>query len=86
MLLCEGGLVDGIIFDYSNEMLVVLFVVIGGLQWKCLIEVLYFEVCGEMVCGLFVVGEVIFNCVVSVCYFDMLCMVINQGMGVCYVC
>lgn len=54
---------------------------IGGADWECLTEALYFEARGERAEGLFAVAEVILNRVDSNRYPDTVCGVINQGTG-----
>ena len=59
---------------------------LGGAEWECLAEALYFEARGETVEGLFAVGEVILNRVDSSAYPSTVCNVVNQGTGRRYAC
>lgn len=59
---------------------------VGGNDWRCLSEALYFEARGETVKGQFAVAEVILNRVKSGRFPDSACGVINQGTGKKYQC
>ncbi len=59
---------------------------VGGDQWRCLSEALYFEARGETVKGQFAVAEVILNRVKSGRFPNSLCGVIKQGTGRKYQC
>lgn len=52
---------------------------VGGPQWKCLTEAIYFEARGESVRGQVAVGEVILNRVDSKKYPNSVCKVLDQG-------
>ena len=52
-----------------------------NLQWKCLVEALYFEARGEPAQGQFAVAEVILNRVDSPKFPNSICKVVNQGTG-----
>lgn len=54
---------------------------VGGEQFRCLTEALYFEARGETAQGLFAVAEVILNRVDSSRYPNSVCGVIHQGTG-----
>ncbi|GAB4285598.1 MAG: hypothetical protein Kow0058_04930 [Roseovarius sp.] len=53
----------------------------GGDDWRCLAEALYFEARGESVKGQFAVAEVILNRVDSPEFPDDVCAVVRQGTG-----
>ena len=52
---------------------------VGGKEWKCLAEALYFEARGESVIGQFAVAEVIINRANSSRFPNTICGVVNQG-------
>ena len=52
---------------------------VGGKEWKCLAEALYFEARGESVIGQFAVAEVIINRANSSEYPNTICGVVSQG-------
>ena len=52
---------------------------VGGKEWKCLSEALYFEARGESVTGQFAVAEVIINRANSSRFPNTICGVVNQG-------
>jgi spore germination cell wall hydrolase CwlJ-like protein len=52
---------------------------VGGKEWKCLAEALYFEARGESVIGQFAVAEVIINRANSSKFPNTICGVVNQG-------
>ncbi|MEO0664363.1 MAG: cell wall hydrolase [Pseudomonadota bacterium] len=60
--------------------------IVGGAEWRCLTEALYFEARGETVKGQFAVAEVILNRVESTEFPNTVCNVINQGTGQRYQC
>ncbi|KUF12013.1 cell wall hydrolase [Pseudoponticoccus marisrubri] len=59
---------------------------VGGAEWRCLAEALYFEARGESLKGQMAVAEVIMNRVDSPRYPNSVCGVINQGTGRKYAC
>ncbi len=59
---------------------------VGGPEWECLSEALYFEARGETVKGQFAVAEVILNRIKSERFPTSACGVINQGTGKKYQC
>ena len=59
---------------------------LGGDEWRCLSEALYFEARGETVKGQFAVAEVIMNRMKSERFPSSACAVINQGTGKKYQC
>jgi len=71
---------------YDRDYLAKQPVAVGGPQWQCLTEALYFEARGETARGMFAVGEVILNRVDSDAFPDTPCEVINQGTGRRYAC
>lgn len=54
---------------------------VGGPEWRCLSEALYFEARGQTVPGQIAVAEVIMNRVGSLRFPDSVCAVVNQGTG-----
>lgn len=59
---------------------------LGGSEWQCLTEALYFEARGETVKGQFAVAEVILNRVDAAEFPDTVCGVVHQGTGKRYQC
>ncbi len=51
----------------------------GGAQWRCLAEAIYFESRGQPTAGQIAVAEVILNRVDSANYPDSICAVVSQG-------
>jgi spore germination cell wall hydrolase CwlJ-like protein len=58
----------------------------GGPEWTCLTEALYFEARGESVTGQFAVAEVILNRVESGQFPRSVCGVVHQGTGAMHQC
>jgi len=66
---------------FSLDMLDAMPEFVGGEQWMCLTEALYFEARGESLLGQFAVAEVILNRVESKRYPSSICGVVRQGIG-----
>ncbi|MCY4150837.1 MAG: cell wall hydrolase [Aestuariivita sp.] len=59
---------------------------IGGDEWQCLTQAIYFEARGESIKGQFAVGEVILNRVSNLRFPSSICGVVHQGTGKRYQC
>ena len=66
---------------YSGRWLHSLAKPIGGKQWVCLAEAIYFGSCGESVEGQFAVAEVVLNRVDSPKFPNSIYKVVRQGTG-----
>ena len=70
---------SGNIFKYTDERISKMPEPIGGKEWKCFSEAIYFEARGESVKGQFAVAEVILNRVDSKRFPNSICKVVSQG-------
>nr|WP_245840949.1 cell wall hydrolase [Puniceibacterium sediminis] len=85
-LLNRESLPDATAVSYSRNWIKQQPKAVGGKQWECLAEALYFEARGESVKGQFAVAEVILNRVDSPRYPNSVCGVVHQGTGKKYGC
>jgi spore germination cell wall hydrolase CwlJ-like protein len=66
-------------FKYTDNYIAKMPTPIGGEEWSCLSEALYFEARGESIIGQFAVAEVILNRVDSKSFPKTICQVVAQG-------